>query len=505
LKLAARADDLPALARALAARAGSAGKSVRLVSIYYDSDDQMLARRGLALRVRQVEGSFVQTVKSAAGGGSALARGEWEDAIAGPQPDPNAPESGHFLEDGVAERLAPLFRTEVDRQVLDLSCANAAHVEAAIDRGRIVADAAAADEPISEIELELKSGTPAALYDLALDLLAITPLRLEWRSKAERGYRLVAGDGAAVAAVHARPVDLDPALDGNAALRRIGLACLEQISRNDAAVLAGLDDGIHQMRVGVRRLRAILSAFKRHLPTEQRRWASTELRWLADALGPARNLDVFDNTLLAKARPELNKPAALQPLDQAVARRRRAAYRMAAAAIRCGRYTGLMLRLLRWLDGCGWREGEPAKDVSADLRQPTAAVADRVLTHCWRAAKKRSRGFADQAPRRRHELRIALKKLRYTIDSLAGLYDAEAVAPFTKRLKRLQDELGDANDVEVGHAIVAKLAKPDARGRAIAGAGKRVLQWHAARLSGRENRLRKDLHRLLAAEPFWHQ
>jgi len=87
------------------------------------------------------------------------------------------------------------------------------------------------------------------------------------------------------AAARAVPVMLDPALSGDAALQRIGLACLDHVSRNEAAVLAGRADGIHQMRVAVRRLRAILSAFGGLLPHHQRHWASEELRWLAAGFG----------------------------------------------------------------------------------------------------------------------------------------------------------------------------------------------------------------------------
>src|ERR1700726_1382241 len=118
-----------------------------------------------------------------------------------------------------------------------------------------------------------------------------------------------------VAAAHAEPPALDPAHSGDAALQRIGLGCLDHMLRNEPAVLAGIDDGIHQMRVAVRRLRATLSAFGRLLPENQRQWASEELRWLADALGPARNLDVFETALLKPAGPDVGaSPAALEKL-----------------------------------------------------------------------------------------------------------------------------------------------------------------------------------------------
>ncbi len=490
------------MARALEARAvGNAGATrARLVSTYFDTSDHALARQGLALRVRERDGHFVQTVKSDDRAGPAgLARGEWEDAIPSAEPDPQASETGHFLAPEIVGHLIPLFRTEIARRTIELAPAPDTRIEAAIDRGRVYAPARDASEPISEVELELKSGPAMALYDVALDLLAVAPVRLEQRSKAERGYRLVAREAAPVAAAHAVAVDLDPRLSGDEALRRIGTACLDQILRNEAAVLAGVAEGIHQMRVAVRRLRAILSAFGTMLPADQRRRASEELRWLADSLGPARNLDVFETALLAPAQQALAEPGIIAALTEAAECHRKAAYAKGARAVRSRRYTALLLRQLRWFESCGWRYGA----ASPDLQQPIGALAIRILDRRRRVAKRRSKGFAGQSAQQRHRLRIALKKLRYAIEALAGLYDADEVRRFTTRLKRLQDDLGDANDVRVGHDIVAELAKPKGGAGAIAEAGKIVLDWHERRLAGREPRLRKHLARLLAAKPFW--
>ncbi|HTT78507.1 MAG TPA: CYTH domain-containing protein, partial [Stellaceae bacterium] len=169
------------MARALEDRAGcrTEGRRARLVSTYFDTPDHALARRGVALRVREKDGHFVQTVKTGgAGAVSPLARGEWEDPIAGAAPDPEAPETGRFFGLATARRLVPLFRTEVARRTIALSAAPETEIEAAIDHGRIRASDRAVSEPISEVELELRCGRPAALYDVALDLLGVAPVRL---------------------------------------------------------------------------------------------------------------------------------------------------------------------------------------------------------------------------------------------------------------------------------------------------------------------------------------
>jgi triphosphatase len=507
LKLAARPGDLPALARMLEARAGGTAQHsrARLVSTYFDTPDQALAKRGLVLRVRERDGRFVQTVKSiesgaefgAQPGGGALSRGEWEDVVDGAWPDPRAFESGCFLQPETAGRLVPLFRTEIVRDTIALAPAPGTHIEAAIDCGHLDAPSRAAGEPISEVELELKSGQAAALYDVALELLAVAPVRLERRSKAERGYRLAGLQAAPAVAVQAARIDLDRDLGGHVALPRIGFACLEQMLHNEAFVLAGRADGIHQMRVAVRRLRAVLSAFAGMLPGEQRRWASQELRWLGAALGATRNLDVFETALVAPARQALGDSAGLQALSAAAARRRAAAHALAAEAIRSTRYTGLVLRLLRWFESCGWRR----TGASRKLDRPIGRIATGILDRRRRIVKRYSGNLAGRSPEERHELRIALKKLRYATEALAGLFDSGEVGRFLAQVKRVQDDLGDANDVQVGRAIVAALAGQH-DGAGIAAAGEAMVRWHERRLANRAAKLRRRVDRLNQGDPF---
>jgi len=478
--------------------AGGNGVSrARLVSTYYDTPDHALARRGSSLRVRRHGRHYVQTVK-AAGEVGELARGEWEDAVAGERPDPQAAQTGPFFSPEIAEQLRPLFRTEVTRTTIPLAPEPATRIEAAIDRGRISNGENTPPTRISEVELELKSGAPSALYDVALKLLHVAPLRLQPRSKAERGYRLSNHDHGPAKAVHAAALDLRPGSSAEVALQRIGRACLDHMLRNEDAALAGDAEGIHQMRVAVRRLRAILSAFAPLLPREQRRWASAELRWFADFLGDTRNLDVFASGLLRPVRAALPQSSELDSLGLAIARRRRVAHKGVVKTISSTRYTETMLALLRWFDGREWR----VAGAGDALDRPIEEIAPLLLERCRQKAEKRSRDFSSQSVRQRHRLRIALKKLRYTTELLGGLYDASKTRHFVQRLKRLQDDLGDINDVRVGRGIVTALARPGSRSR-IARAGCRVLAWHRRRLGRKEHRLRQHVSELRNAERFW--
>jgi triphosphatase len=475
-----------------------------LVSTYYDTPDLALKRKRLTLRVRKQEGKFVQTVKAGDfAGPDLLARREWEDPVASKRPDIDAPKTGKQLPDSIREQdLRPVFTTSVTRTVIEIEPHPSTRIEAAIDEGEIRAADGSGAEPISEIELELKSGDPAALFDVALRLLEAAPVRIETRSKAERGYRLLGAAGLPQA-VHAEPVALDPAMAVEAALQRFGRQCLTHLLRNEPVVLACESEGIHQMRVAVRRLRSVLSALKPMLPQKHHRWASEELKWLTHALGPTRNWDIFAANLAAPVSEALSANRELEYLVRAAERRRHAAFDDVKQAILSERYAKSILCLLRWFEAHGWRE-QPVSEDAALLLAPIATIAPKLIERCYRRARKRSKRFAEQTPTQRHRLRIALKELRYIIEFLESLFDENQVRTYVNRLKLLQDCLGHANDVRVAYDLLDELlGETDHDVRAIERAGGIVLGWHERGIADHEPKLRQHVRRLKHLNPFW--
>ena len=149
--------------------------------------------------------------------------------------------------------------------------------------------------------------------------------------KRNRGCTRAASISLRAVAVHPVPLKLTPGLRGETVLQGAGHACLDHLLRNERAGRAGDAEGIHQMRVAMRRLRAVLATFAPLLPPQPRRWASDELRWLADVLGEARDLDVFASSLLAPARAGLPASSEFERLAKAIERRRRSAQADASA------------------------------------------------------------------------------------------------------------------------------------------------------------------------------
>ena len=436
------------------ARLPSAGTPAvqKLDALYFDTRNGALRRAGLTLRVREEGGVFVQTVKRA----GALARAEWSDKVSAQTPDRDAGKSGRRLarvfKDADDDTLRPRFRVKVTRTTIAI-LTHGAVIEAAVDIGFI--HARSRRLAVHELELELKSGgTPAALHDLALDLISRLPLRLEGLSKSDRGYALAAG-------MFPAPVDKKPRkkpmrIRGGdtlaETLRDAGRAFLGQFAANMAAVEDGQAEGVHQMRVALRRLRGILKAAQDMLPSTEYAWVNERFKHVLQNLGPARNWDVLLETLGA-APPTLQRSAAQRRLVAAAKTRRRAARRRAVAHVMSPAATKTLLEIGRWFEGL---PRMPA------LAVPVKTVAPELLTRAFKRMRKKGRDFARLIPEERHKLRIAGKNLRYAAELFAPLYGAGRVTTFLRRLRAAQDVLGALNDIEGAYALLGPLALPTA-------------------------------------------
>src|SRR5262249_30191079 len=146
--------------------------------------------------------------------------------------------------------LKPVFETRIERKVMPVR-AGGAMVELALDHGQI--GTPEGTEDICEVEIELKEGDCAGLFNVAHSLAEAVPLRLSVRSKASRGYDLVEGKPAG--AVAAEPLVIGAGMPASEAFQAIAEACLYQVVANWEAVCRRDTVGFHEMRIGLRRLR----------------------------------------------------------------------------------------------------------------------------------------------------------------------------------------------------------------------------------------------------------
>lgn len=485
----------PARLRSLMAspllRGNGATKTAMLAATYYDTPGLDLWRARIALRVRREGRRWVQAVK----GGGAVESGlhtrlEFETVLRDSHPDlsavPRNPLTRILRSPEITRALAPVLTTAIRRSLRLLAPAPGVLIEVAIDRGEI--RSGVRRETICELELELKRGPVSALFDLALALAATQPLELEQHSKAERGYALYHPQLAGP--LKATAVRLQAGMDAGDAFREIMASALKQVQGNARGVLASADpEYLHQMRVGLRRLRSALDLF-RHESGDSLATPVARLRKIASGLGTARDWDV----LVTETLPRIAGLPQMTELVRACGRPRQAARKKAKNIIKTNDYLESMLEIGRSL-------ATPELTHAAVWREPARNAAMRILAERHAKVLKRGRRLGKRSPAELHRLRVAVKKLRYATEFFNDLFQVKALAVQRARLEKLQDILGSINDaVAVKPLLDAAGAGAERWPAATANA---VMAWHKRRAAQQRKRLAAAWRQFCDAPQPW--
>lgn len=428
-------------------------------SVYFDTNKHQLHKKGLLLRVRRIGKRHVQTVK-ATGNSASLERDEWETEISGAKPDLTIMEGTplkKLITKKIRRRLKPVFETRIRRTAYSL-VNNDAAIALTIDRGKI--DTGDGSVPVSEFELELKRGGQERLFEVARALTHALPAQISLKSKAERGYELVNGSkGLPEKAVSVHFSDRCNARDG---FRTIGFGCLKQIIGNVPALAKADPEGVHQMRVGVRRLRAAMSLFGDLLHDDRTATLKAELKWVAGELTPAREFEVLTERVITPLKQQRGKlPNGVSSFSTSLERKLKAALARARGAVASDKFRKLTFECAVWLDTGGWTK--PDDDLVRSRGElPIKTFAQEQLRRRYRKVRKRGKKLAQLNAKRRHKLRIQVKKLRYAAEFFAELFQGKKAVKqqkkFTSALKRLQNGLGDLNDIAVDERLIASVA-----------------------------------------------
>jgi triphosphatase len=356
-------------------------------------------------------------------------------------------------------KLKPVFETHIHRTSVPVR-KNGTRIEVALDEGQVRAGRRSA--PISELELELKRGKPGDIFELAHEMGKLAPATLSLKSKSERGYDLIENKPAK--AVGAEKIRVRRGMSTTDAFRTIGRSVLRHIAANEAAVRRSDSEGVHQMRVGLRRLRAAISLFAKLLGDQETERVKSELKWLTGELAPARDFDVYVRNEIEPLRGGAATGRGMKELADALTSRPTAAFGKAKAAVGSPRYRSLLLDTLQWLENEDW-----AQHARCYGHPPIERFATEVLARRTKKAMKNAKKIRQLDTQQRHKLRIAAKKLRYASDFFGRLFagrNAEKRLPsFKARLTDLQDCLGALNDIKVRQNLAPKLApgKPCAK------------------------------------------
>ncbi|WP_409031102.1 CHAD domain-containing protein [Janthinobacterium sp. CG_23.3] len=348
----------------------------------------------------------------------------------------------------VAEHLYPIFTNTTHRTIWNLDLPDGQQVECSLDSGNI--DCRGQNLPIEELEFELKKGNPTQLFDLALALHRDIPLELSNDSKAARGYAML--ENRPPEPVKAGRVKLLPKMSLENAFRCMGFNCLQQMEANMPGVLNQSVESLHQMRVGLRRLRALLDMFEplAKLPPEVR----VSLDWLAGELGATRDWDVLATSTL----DEINTPNQGRLVALATTQAR-SLHQTLVLSLHEPRYTELLLQLNGWFHGRAWRKEEHLSKKSALAKRAVDG-----MTPLLKKAEKRLISRVNSANQHdasaRHRVRIAAKKARYAAEFFSDLLPNKAVKHYISALSQLQDRLGSLNDLEVAKTLLSGITEP---------------------------------------------
>jgi inorganic triphosphatase YgiF len=313
--------------------------------------------------------------------------------------------------------------------------------------------------PLCELELELGEGRPGDLFGLAQALSETVPLRLGALSKSARGWSLL--DGTLRKASKSGAVRLAPEATAGEAFRAIAQACLHHLRLNEDVFLHRRHpEGLHQIRVALRRLRSAITLFKPILAGDPATAnLRDEIKRVTEPFGRARNLDVFLETTLPAEIERRPDEVGLHDLRTRLEAERDRAHDAVIATLESPAWRSLVLDIATWIETGAWRsQGDgavrdaPAEDFAADI-----------LDKARRRIRKRGRHLDRIDPEARHRVRIEGKKLRYGAEFFASLYadgkPHKRHKAFVSALSDLQDHLGALNDMATAHEVLAGLAQ----------------------------------------------
>jgi inorganic triphosphatase YgiF len=413
-----------------------------LNATYFDTPGLALNKAGLSLRLRQ----GIQTLKAVGPQGMGLfARGEWE----GPAPN-GVLDLDRFkgtpldLMDLRLGDLLPIIEVEVDRSTLVVNWQQS-RIELSLDQGTVWADSHQA--PLCELELELIEGRLDDLFDLAKRIGQTVRLIPALTSKAGRGYALLARPESGRPDRLASP-DISGLTRGQAFFRLATDILAQILVQSEAVRLHRRPEAVHQTRVALRRLRALISLFASILAGPDLAAVKASLKSVTQALGPARDLDVLIADL-SRLDP------APQVLIATLSEQQGEAYDAACQMIETPEFGVAMVSILRFLESGAWRTATALQGHRRD--RSVAKHARKTLKRLRQALKRQGRGLIAMSPPQMHALRIRAKKLRYGLEMFASLYPRQEPArqAVLKTVRSLQDQLGAANDKAVGLALIA--------------------------------------------------
>jgi len=231
--------------------------------------------------------------------------------------------------------------------------------------------------------------------------------------------------------------------------RNILLHELKSIKKWRKIAIRGQDpEGVHQIRISLRRIRTALIVFKPVINTKNSQKLAKKTKKFASILDNARDLDVYILMNSTKKADSFIKDAAISE--------RHKAYKCVKKLVKSKSFRNCLRRCKKWVKNGKWQnKALPEKKQNKALKSFASSTLNKLMNVIIIQGQQPER-LNDLAL---HKLRIDCKRLRYTTEFFIALYDEITIITFLEKLKALQDSLGDIHDVFIQNQLYYKLLK----------------------------------------------
>jgi triphosphatase len=492
LKFVVPPSRLKALSRALRS---SPCRTRLLQSIYYDTTDNRLQAQGQSIRLRKEGQHWVQTAKAPTH--DPLRRLEHNVSVIVSRGQ-SEPELDLALHDGTLvgtavratlgdtsqgsndAALVERFRVSVSRMARAESMSGT-RIELALDTGVILAGVRSTS--FCEFEMEMKAGSEVELIRQASVWSSENGLWLSTLSKSERGFRLANGgsEGRPVTAIEAA---VEPNVDAAGFLAATLASCLRQILGNASEIAAGAldEEFVHQLRVGLRRIRTALLELRSLGPEVEPAWERGFARAFRE-LGAHRDAV----TVVPAIRSEM-ATAGLEWVGDPTSA---PLIRSPQVVVRDAGFQRTMLAVM------GFCHSQPKPDTHDRRgRKALRATLVRLLKSLHTTLVRDATRFSSLSPAHQHRVRKRLKRLRYLSEFAEPLFDAKRVKRYLGKWHKAQDSLGEYNDYRIGLAAFSVDAQAES-------STKKAFRWLAVRNSDCVKHCQQTLRKAAKAPVFW--
>ena len=287
--------------------------------------------------------------------------------------------------------------------------------------------------------------------------------------------------------------------DAHSAFKRIALECIWHIQSNQDMVLHDADiEGVHRLRVAIRRLRCAFLVFRKVVGKSNSKALMDELTLVSDVLGKARDLDVFVTQILPVVISQFSHHSGMLKLRDKALLAQAAAYIEVRETLSTKRYHNMLLTLSNWIESKRWRLNASGSK--------TPKVQKIALTNLNKGSKElqlSGNNLANMQPEARHTARIAAKKLRDTAEFFCSLYSTAKSRAYIQNLTQLQDCLGALNDIAITEKLLGNIV-----GIRPSQSQKDALNifagWNAFNTLRGNTQLDEIWLKFSAQKPFWH-